>query len=65
MIPSVINLLKVWEGKMGDRKSGSVYTEFRSKAVTINRKAVTLTVENPARKAEETYTLFNFNFIYI
>jgi hypothetical protein len=38
-----------------------VYTAFRSKAVTINQKAVTMTVENPAQKIEETY----FNLILI
>jgi hypothetical protein len=33
-----------------------VYTAFRSKAVIINLKAVTMTVENQARQTQGTYT---------
>jgi hypothetical protein len=36
--------------------SSVMYTAFRSKVVTINQKAVTLKVENPARQTEVTYT---------
>jgi hypothetical protein len=33
-----------------------IYTAFRSKAMTISRKAVTLRVENLAQKTVEIYT---------